>query len=584
MRTMKYVTLATLAAAGLTLAGCGGGSKKPVAMGNQQMEMTDAQKAQAAYDAAAAAEKAAMAAEQVAKMQRDAAKKASPTERIYSTGGDSSMVRANAEAIKAAKAAAEKALADARAEKMKIDEALKALNALPAGQTGLAAQKKVVDQQSKDVAAQIKLIEGYLTGAGSIAAYLSSVDTEAKIKNRAGETPAGALQSSTRPARRMLFALEPADTARAGGGYLGVSMTQYPLRPGPTANAGGVSFTVSETPPTKVVAATPASVSESDSVGRSMFYHRYDVGELPAGVMTWEQIAAKDGMLVKKAFGADNMDVDVLPLAGMPLTVLTTSSGTALTELPEFTSGMFADQYYKGQIKGTLYCQGTCSVEGGKLTGNLFFKWAGENNVSRYYWITPRNSHYTEWAAYVRYGYWLYETTNTTGITLLAHSPAIYEGYIAASTTLPNTATYKGKALGLSVLKLFTAGEHTGQKSAQFTADVTLNAKFGAAPKLGGTIDKFMGNAVDEKWSVKLVEAATSFHEPTGTGGNVDSGLATGSSGASAHDKSGEWAVKPFSQNGVGRPTGFLGTFNTHFPNGHAAGAFSTRIQTETTE
>ncbi len=583
MRTMKYVTLAALAAAGLALAGCGGGSKKPVAMGNQQMEMTDAQKAQAAYDAAAAAEKAAMAAEQVAKMQRDAAKKASPTERIYSTGGDSSMVRANAEAIKAAKAAAEKALADARAEKMKIDEALKALNALPAGTTGLAAQKKVVDQQSKDVAAQIKLIEGYLTGAGSIAAYLSSVDTEAKIKNRAGETPAGLLRESTRPARRMLYAFQLAETARASGAYESRIMGSYVRRPTGDLAAGRGSAM----PPTKAI-----TTGENDD-RKSMFYHRYDDGELPAGVMTWEQIAAKDGMLVKKAFGTGNMDVDVLPLAGMPLSALTGSDGTALTAYPTLTGGMLADQYYKG-VKGTLYCQGTCNAEGGKLTGKLFFKAADEFDDGyagsyRYYWMTPRNSHYTTWNAYVRYGYWLYGTggsanANDTGIIVLANSPALYQGNVAASTTLPNTATYKGEAFGLSALKLYTAGEHTGQRSARFTADVTLKATFSAAPKLGGTIDNFMGNAVDEDWSVKLAEIATSFHAPSSTGGDVDEGVATGSIGGTDFDKIGRWRARSFSQDGEGRPAGFLGIFNAHFSNGHAVGAYSTRMETETAE
>ena len=585
MRAMRHLALAAMVAAGLALAGCGGSSKKSAmpaddGMPPAQPEQTPVEKAKAAEMAADAAEMAAMEARKAAEAQLAEAKKKGVYD-IYSTGGDSSMVRANAEAVKAAKAAADKALADAKAAKMKIDDALKALNALPADTPGLAAQKEVVMGQAEKAAAEIAAIEKTLTGGtDTFAGLLSSVDTEEKIKNRAGETPAGALQESTRPARRMLYALEHKETARSSGAYHGNAMLTTSRRPSGT-------FSGARLPPTKVVAGTPSSVSSSDSVGRSMFYHRYDDGELPAGVMTWEQIAGA-GNLVKKAFGTDNMDVDVLPLAGMPLSALTDSSGTALTTYPTLTGGMLADQYYKG-IKGTLYCQGTCNAEGGKLTGKLFFKAADEFDDGyagnyRYYWMLPTNSHYTQYQAYVRYGYWLYETGSTTGISTMANSPAQYQGIVAASTTLPNTATYKGNALGLSVLKTYTAGEHTGQKSAQFTADVTLNAKFSATPKLGGTVDNFKGNAVDENWSVKLAEIATLFHEPSGTGGTVTNGLATGSAGAGAHDKPGEWLANPFSQDGVGRPAGFLGVFNAHFSNGHAAGGFSTRMQTETTE
>ncbi len=577
MRTMRHVALAAMAAAGLALAGCGGGGGKKAAApmdGDQQMEMTDVQKAQAAYDAAAAAETAAMDAKKEAEAQLAAVKKAVEppqfAQQIYYTGGDSSVVRTNAALVTAAKAAAEKALADAKAALTAAEKAQTDLNALPAGTTGLAAQKKVVTGQIETVKAEIKAIEKTLTGAGTIGDYFSRVDTEAEIKDRAGETLATAgfdNATSSRPARRLLDTLSPAASARSGstrtGGYDGKNGTsQY--SPRPTGTLSGVSM-----PPRKVIAT--GEVADR----RSMFYHKYDDGELPAGVMTWEQIAAKDGMLVKKAFGTDNMDVDVLPLAGMPLSSLTDSSGTALTAYPTLTGGMLADQYYKG-VKGTLYCQGTCSAEGGKLTGNLFFKAADEFDDGyagsyRYYWITPRNSHYTEYQGYVRYGYWLYGTGTTTGIAVMANSPAVSRGDYGKSTTLPNTATYKGEAFGLSALKLYTAGEHTGQKTARFTADVTLNAKFGADPKIEGKIDNFMGNAVDEKWSVKLAQTKhVSFDAE---------GLATGSSGSTAFDKPGSWQGTPFSPDGVGRPAGYLGTFNTHFPNGSAAGAFSTRIQ-----
>ncbi len=575
MGIMKYVTLAALAAAGLALAGCGGGSKKPVAMGNQQMEMTDAQKAQAAYDAAAAAETAAMTARKTAEDQLAAVKKAvEPPQfarQLYYTGGDSSVVRTNAALVAAAKAAADKALADAKTALTAAEKAQTDLNALPAGTTGLAAQKKVVMGQVETVKAEIKAIEKTLTGAGTIGDYFSRVDTEAEIKDRAGETLATTAGfnnlDSTRPARRMLAALSPEATARSGstrtGGYDGQSTAMWIQRP------SNLFKTASSTPPTKVIA------TGDNADRRSLFYHKYDDGELPAGVMTWEQIAAKDGMLVKKAFGTDNMDVDVLPLAGMPLSSLTGSDGTVLTTYPTDISG---DQYYKG-VKGTLYCQGTCSAPGGKLTGKLFFKAADEFDDSyaghyRYYWITPRNSHYTQWSEYARYGYWLAgDDTARTRVHVIADSPAPERGDLGVNSNLPATATYKGEALGLSALKLYNAGEHTGQKSARFTADVTLNAKFGeeGARKMGGKIDNFKGNAVNENWSVKLAEGAHDSFDVEG--------LATGSSGSTAFDKPGSWQAGAFHQGGPGRPAGMIGTFIAHFVDGSATGGFSTRIQ-----
>ncbi len=577
MGTMRHVALAAMAAAGLALAGCGGGGGKKAAApmdGDQQMEMTDVQKAQAAYDAAAAAETAAMAARKEAEAQLAAVKKAVEppqfSRQMYITGGDSSVVRTNAALVKDAKAAADKALADAKAALKAAEKAQTDLNALSAGTTGLAAQKKVVTGQIETVKAEIKAIEKTLTGAGTIGDYFSRVDTEAEIKDRAGETLATAgfdNLNSSRPARRMLAVLSPAETARTGtraGGYDGVSTSMWLHRPSNLYKDGGNS-----TPPTKVIA------TGTNADRRSLFYHKYDDGELPAGVMTWEQIAAKDGMLVKKAFGTDNMDVDVLPLAGMPLSSLTGSDGTVLTAYPSDISG---DQYYKG-VKGTLYCQGTCSAPGGKLTGNLFFKAADEfdDNYAghyRYYWITPRNSHYTQWNEYARYGYWLSgDGDERSKVHAIADSPAPERGELGVNSDLPATATYKGEAFGLSALKLYTAGEHTGQKSARFTADVTLNAKFGkeGARKMGGKIDNFKGNAVNENWSVKLAEGANN---------NFDvEGLATGSSGGTAFDKPGSWQAGAFHQGGPGRPAGMIGTFITHFVDGSATGGFSTRIQ-----
>ncbi len=568
MRTMKYVTLAALAAAGLALASCGGGSKKPAtAMGGEEQMMTPDDW----YNNAKAAEKAAMTARTTAKTQLDAAKKADPAD-IYNTGGDSGVVATNAKIITDAKAAVEKALAEAKAEKMKAEEAKKELDAASSDTPGLAAQKEVAASAIEKVEAEIKLIEGYLR---TINGYAGRVDTEAKIKARADETPAG-----------------DADASGNQGTYSGARGVLYMLQPfSESDGAPKVGATTSRREddtdddligvvPTKVVLPATSDPDQTDNTGRSRAYLKYDLRGLPEDVMTWEQIAGA-GNLIKKAFGTDNMDVDVLPLAGMPLSVLTGSDGTALTALPAFPNNKADTQYYKG-VKGTLHCQGSCTVDEGKLTGNLFFQWLGEESgdQTRYYRMKATDAHYTRYGAYARYGYWLYETGEDVGIRLFAHAPAGYGGDVSETAGLAKTATYKGEAFGLSVLKTYTAGTHTGQKSGQFTADVTLNATFvvGAVKsKLKGKIDNFKGSAVGSDWSVTLQEGTAEYEDLIDVEGVAQGSAAPGGDMPQA----GEWQGEGYHHSGPGRPDGMIGTFNAHFGTGHAAGGYAARIDTE---
>ncbi len=566
MRTMKHVTLAALAAAGLALAGCGGGSKKPAAMDDQQMEMTPVEKAQSYVAAATAAKKAAEDAAKTAKMQLDAAKLANAYD-IYTTGGDSSVVRTNAAAVIAAKAAADKALADAKAALTAAKKAQTDLNAV-SGTPGLASQKEVVGQRIKDVEAQIKLIEGYQT---TVNGYAAKVDTEAKIKGLAGETPASAAESGNN-ARRVLYMLQP--TGEGNGSSPPKNSSWYLSRPELAALPKGDTKV-----PVERVAPTPSDTSTDP--GRSKGYIEYDRRGLPEDAMTWEQIAGA-GNLIKKAFGTNIMDVDVLPLAGMPVSALTDSDGKALTALPEIpAAGKLTDQYYKG-IKGTLYCQGSCKVDGGNLMGSLFFQKVGGNTL--YYQMKAGNSYYTPYGTYARYGYWLYESVSTTFIALFAHSPAGSAGDVSETAGLAETATYEGKALGLSVLKTYTGPTLTGLKSGQFTADVTLNAKFGAAgtPALGGKIDNFMGNAVDEDWSVTLMEKQDDDLDFRGSSNRGDAQGSDSAGGVTP--RAGGWEAITYGDSSTKRPVGVIGNFNAHFSNGHVAGSFATRMKTETTE
>ena len=112
----------------------------------------------------------------------------------------------------------------------------------------------------------------------------------------------------------------------------------------------------------------------------------------------------------------------------------------------------------------------------------------------------------------------------------------------------------------------------TDTQSGSVTADVELNAAFGANPMLGGTIDNFRAaegsnpGAVDDRWEVTL-ETST-----------VTSGAAAGTAAdASGDGQDGTWSATSYAPSDSVRPTGIFGGFNAHFSNGHAAGAYATR-------
>ena len=85
------------------------------------------------------------------------------------------------------------------------------------------------------------------------------------------------------------------------------------------------------------------------------------------------------------------------------------------------------------------------------------------------------------------------------------------------SNNLAARATYNGTARGLSA-RTQSSGEASTTASGHFTADVTLNARFGGTPTLGGTIDNFQSadpanqgsDHVNPAWSLTLREAVLS--------------------------------------------------------------------------
>jgi hypothetical protein len=295
---------------------------------------------------------------------------------------------------------------------------------------------------------------------------------------------------------------------------------------------------------------------------------------------TWlEIVGASNTMKMRIATADDDTDpVDAASFAGMETSALTGSPDLGADGA--FNDGKEYDGAYM-DIPGTVFCAGDdCGTatddEGTTLTGSWYF--TPTEAMTRYVRNAADTGYMME-TLYAKYGYWIAGTdaapiintyamagetnTNTTGLNLETVDTAE-----DATTLTDKSATYDGNAIGMSLVKAFDSqgGIVPGSlKTAEFTATVDLEANFGDLITLEGTVSNFQGNAVDSGWEVDLVRR------------EIDNGAPTFNDGTTvASGQDGVWSATGFGPTG-GRPTGFFGTFNAHFTNGHAAGAYATR-------
>ena len=186
---------------------------------------------------------------------------------------------------------------------------------------------------------------------------------------------------------------------------------------------------------------------------------------------------------------------------------------------------------------------------------------------------------------YLRFGWWVDEMANGKYAfqSFEGGSDPYYGGAEANDTavaTITGTATYKGAAAGLYVLKDVSGGQVTGASSGNFTANATLTASFGdvdTAGAISGSISDF-ANAYGEDlagWGVTLnaaslngVANATPMFSSS-TRATIGSGTGTGTWQAQFYGTPADGAAGPMLQ-----PTGVGGRFDAHFPGAHIAGAF----------
>ena len=340
--------------------------------------------------------------------------------------------------------------------------------------------------------------------------------------------------------------------------------------------------------------------------------------------MTWIEIVGAANTMDKRVFvnndgnfvssgGTRTNSVKAMSVAGMTVTSnaavpqgdnMLTPNGT------QVITGTATENAYKG-IPGMFFCQGgdckvaTVAGEGNDglrtLTGSWYF--APANPETWYLAKDTTGTSYTEEMTFVKFGHWLSQNEAKTETTINTFAHTNGAGIVAGEDydlTTVNTATgailtdtsatYTGQAVGMSHRQTFgtdgvvVAGS---RQSGAFTADASLTATFGSEAKatLRGTINNFTSAnaaAVDSAWSVQL--------QSTGFDGSLTDGrtVASGQDGTWSATAYGSGATTRVGTDGVPvdtggstpvsvRPTGIFGGFNANFSNGAAAGAYAVR-------
>ena len=497
---------------------------------------------------------------------------------VASVKGNSAMAAANAQSVRDAEMDANQAVRDAEAAQTAAESALTTAMALDdsATKAGLvAALEAAVEHAKAQVTAAVAARDVNPMTDANPPVVTPAVDSlaEAVAKVTGGENadPQGTPKSiGDGVAMAVGGALLPMNTTEGSLDGTAVRVTHYDGTSG-----------------SEVPADAPAIADRT--------YHTHN-----STGMTWAQIVGEANVMDVRRFESSGIStVKAMSVMGsMGSDFL--ADGASLpddqntnTDGIQNDDGASFDAMYKG-IGGTVFCAGSdCGQSAdGNLTGSWYFTPASttavfiENPDATARTTTP----YVEHTAYVQWGHWLTvgaspdsagEVRVHTYATTGANTENLNVG-VATGCDPECSATYTGRAAGMSLHKTFDGnGNRLTIDSGAFTARVSLTARFGSAAMLGGTIDRFEGGPqVDTGWSVTLED--TAITSPSDGVAVVTGGVAKGSGQA------GDWAAQgygpaqtpadpsttPATPAVNHRPDGFFGSFNAHFSDGHAAGAF----------
>ena len=289
------------------------------------------------------------------------------------------------------------------------------------------------------------------------------------------------------------------------------------------------------------------------------------------------------------------VDRQVTSLAGMKATdVWSATDAPVVTGRTNSNSDQPLSEIptYRG-IPGQAYCLAAagCKITDGTLGSGWYFAIPTEKEMAKY---VMKDEKYSE-EMFAYFGYWLRMNADPAGLALTTFAVPSGLGTNTEALSLEpdkgvnsTSATYTGQAAGLSLTKdrKSDGSGFMNHKSGHFTAEVTLTADFsGTTSDLGGTINKFRGDAVNTEWEVTLERVDLPSTGGAGAAVLTDSntgvsGIASGGDGTNP----GEWTARGYGpvatdNNGTTvnhRPTGFFGNFNAHFVDGHAMGSYVT--------
>ena len=202
---------------------------------------------------------------------------------------------------------------------------------------------------------------------------------------------------------------------------------------------------------------------------------------------------------------------------------------------------------------------------------------------------------------YLTLGYWLREEYNDDGeptYAFGAFANGTHDDY--ATSDVEGTAEYAGPATGLYMIKDFGSdGMPMPRTGGQFTADAKLMAHFGGTAvsadltnSISGTITDFRddkGDEIDSTWTVMLNQVDADDNDILDsniTGGTGDFSGVTAAMGSGGAGSAGEWSgtfhgVNDPDTTETDAPYAATGTFDAHFLNGHARGAFAATMTEE---
>jgi hypothetical protein len=222
-----------------------------------------------------------------------------------------------------------------------------------------------------------------------------------------------------------------------------------------------------------------------------------------------------------------------------------------------------------GGVPGTYYCDpasgetctATVAATGFTLAGGT---WTFKPNAGA---TIPAESD----PNYLAYGWWLKKDGDEWSAGAFTAAVGTGAALSAGLDTLQGTAKYSGGAAGKYALSNALGGPNV---AGHFTADVELEASFGATASVSGSVKNFV-TGHDNDWEVSLntanltptggIEADTGDNKPATTVWNI----------AGEGDGTGGWSGNLYGGTRTAAPTEGTGTFNAvHGRNARMVGAF----------